>query len=93
MIQSIKHKGLKKLFLQDDASGINPEFLKRIRKILALLNIAESVDEIGSYPGYRLHQLKGELKGFWSVSVSGNYRVTFRFESGNAYEVDLIDYH
>jgi toxin HigB-1 len=93
MIQSFKHKGLKRLFEDDDARGVPSDFAKRLRNILSFVNAATSPEQAASFPGLRLHQLKGKLRGTWSVSVSGNWRIVFRFENGDAYEVDLVDYH
>ena len=66
---------------------------KKLADVLLVIDEAQRLQEIGLFPGWRLHQLKGDLKGFWSVSVSGNWRVIFRFEDGDAFDVDLIDYH
>jgi proteic killer suppression protein len=93
MIQSLKHKGLKRLYHHDDASGIRPDLLPRVRDVLARLDIVDDVRELAHVPGYRLHPLKGDLKGFWSVTVRANWRIIFRFENGSAYDVELIDYH
>ncbi len=92
MIESFQHKGLRRLFEDDDRRKVPVAQSDKIARILARLNEALRVQDMG-LPGYRLHPLKGELTGFWSVSVSGNWRVIFRFESGTAYDVDLIDYH
>ena len=91
MIRTIRHKGLKKLFEQDDASGVNPEHVGKLRNILATLHAARTVDHM-DLPGFRLHPLKGEFKGFWAVTVRANWRVIFRF-SVDAEEVDYVDYH
>jgi len=92
VIESFQHKGLRRLFEDDDRRKVPVAQSDKIARILARLNEALRVQDMG-LPGYRLHPLKGELTGFWSVSVSGNWRVIFRFESGTAYDVDLIDYH
>ena len=92
MIKSFKHKGLRKLFENDDPSKISADHVEKIRRILARLEGADDVKDM-SLPGYRLHPLKGPLSGFWAVSVSGNWRLIFRFEDGNAFDVDLVDYH
>ena len=92
MIESFQHKGLRRFFEDDDRRKVPAANSDKIARILARLNEALTVQDMG-LPGYRLHPLKGELTGFWSVSVSGNWRVIFRFESGAAYDVDLIDYH
>lgn len=91
-IESFKHKGLAKFFEDDDRRKLPASQADKIARILARLNEAMTVQDMG-LPGYRLHPLKGELAGFWAVSVSGNRRIIFRFENGNAYDVDLIDYH
>ncbi len=92
MIGSIQHKGLAALYRNDQSKGVMQSLVKRLRQILALLETAKTVDDM-DIPGLKLHQLKGEFKGFYSVSVSGNWRVIFRFVDGKAEDVDLIDYH
>jgi len=67
--------------------------VEKISDILLAIDEATRLQEVGLFPGWRLHPLKGELKGFWSVTVSGNWRVIFRFEKGDAFDVDLVDYH
>ena len=92
MIGSFKHKALKRLYEKDDSSKLKPDQVRKITRILSLLDIAESAHDL-DLPGYGLHPLKGELKGHFAVSVNGNWRITFRIESGNAQDVDLVDYH
>jgi toxin HigB-1 len=92
MIRSIRHKGLKRLFQEDDPSGVNPEHIGKLRNILARLSAARVVADM-DLPGFRLHALKGEMKGFWAVTVRANWRVVFRFEDGYAEDVDYVDYH
>lgn len=92
MIESFRHKGLSKLFGDNDRRKVPAAHSDKIGRILARLNEAVHVQDL-SLPGYRLHPLKGDLAGFWSVMVSGNWRIIFRFENGTAYDVDLIDYH
>ncbi len=92
MIRSIKHKGLRKFHEEDDASKIDRRHRNRLILILTALQAAREVEDM-RFPGSDLHSLKGKLKGFWSVSVSGNWRVIFRFEQGDMYEVDYMDYH
>ena len=91
MIRSIRHKGLKRLFEHDDSSGVNPEHIGKLRNILATLHADTTVEHM-DLPGYRLHPLKGEMKGFWAVTVRANWRVIFRFND-DAEEVDYVDYH
>lgn len=93
MIQSILHKGLKRLWEKDDPSKLPAEQVEKIGRILEALNAAKTLDPLRAIPGYRLHSLSGNLKGLWSVSVTGNYRIIFRFENENAYNVDYTDYH
>ena len=92
MIQTIRHRGLKRLFQRDDKSGLNAEHLPRIIRVMAILDMATSPQDL-DLPGYRLHPLRGELKGFWSVRITGNYRIIFRMEDGDVYDIDLVDYH
>jgi proteic killer suppression protein len=72
--------------------GLNASWLKRIRAILARLDASGEPSDM-DFPGLRLHPMKGELKGFWAVDVSGNWRIVFRFEDNEPYDVDLVDYH
>ena len=92
MIESIQHKGLRLLFEDNNASKLNAQLLERIREILSLLDTAETIEQM-NVPGYRLHKLNGELKEYYSVKVSANFRIIFRFVEGNAYDVDYLDYH
>jgi len=92
MIGSVTHKGLAALYYDDRTKGVKQSLVKRLRQILALLATAVTVEDM-NLPGLTLHQLKGDLAGFYAVAVSGNWRVIFRFEAGQAAEVDLIDYH
>ena len=92
MIKSIRHRGLKRLFEQDDPSGVNAEHVRKLRDILATLQAAPTVAHM-DLPGFRLHPLKGQMRGFWAVSVRANWRVTFRFSQGHAEDVDYVDYH
>jgi proteic killer suppression protein len=92
MIRSVRHKGLKRLYEQDDPRGVNQEHEEKLRDILARLDSAAAIADM-DLPGFRLHPLKGELKGFWAVTVRANWRVIFRFAAGDALDVDYIDYH
>ena len=92
MIRGFRHRSLKRLYEQDDRSHIRQDLLARVRTILARLDAAERINAM-SIPSFRLHPLKGDLKGYWSVTVKANWRIVFRFENGDAYDVDLIDYH
>lgn len=92
MIVSIHHKGLRRLWLDDDGSRLPAAHVQKIRFILTLLHAAYSIPDL-DFPGGALHPLKGELSGFWAVTVRANWRIIFRFEEGNAYLVDYLDYH
>ena len=83
---------MKRLYERADRSKIRADLVDKVERILARLDQALVIDDM-NLPGYRLHELKGDLKGFWSVSVSGNWRIIFRFESGKARDVEMIDYH
>jgi proteic killer suppression protein len=93
MIKTIKHKGLKKFFLKDDSTGLNHDQLQKIRRILTALNAANNLEAIKLHKGYKLHELKGDLQGYWSVTVTANYRIVFKYIDGDIYDVDYIDYH
>lgn len=92
MIRSIRHKGLKRLYEDDDPRGLDAEHLVKMRDILARLDAASAVTDM-DIPGLRLHALKGEMKGFWSVTVRANWRVIFRFLEHDAFDLDYLDYH
>lgn len=92
MIQNFKHKGLRKLFEKGTISGVNANHSKRLRLILALLETAETIEDM-DLPGLDLHELKGNRKGTLALKVSGNWRVTFRLENGDAFDVNYEDYH
>lgn len=92
MIKSFKHKGLQRFYNRGTTAGIQTKHAEKLRLILSNLDQAESPDDM-DLPGLRLHELKGERKGIWSVSVSGNWRVTFRFNGRDAEIVNYEDYH
>ena len=92
MIQSIRHKGLRRLHEDDDPRGVLAEHAEKLRDILARLDAARKVEDM-DLPGFRLHALKGDRKGFWAVTVRANWRVVFRFAGYDALEVDYLDYH
>ena len=92
MIESFRHKGLRALFENDNRQKVPAAHAEKILRILARLNEADKVQHMG-LPGYRLHPLKGDRAGMWSVRVDKNWRITFCFENGNAFDVDLVDYH
>lgn len=92
MIKTFKHKGLEKYYLTGSKKGIQASHSNRLRMQLTALDTAQFLDDM-DIPGYRLHQLTGSRKGIWSISVSGNWRITFEFTDGNIYIVNYEDYH
>ena len=92
MIKSFKHKGLEKLFIEDDASGINSEHIEKVQNILLAIDAAVYVQDL-NLPSYKLHPLKGHRKDLWSITVRANWRITFKFENENAYILNYEDYH
>ena len=92
MIRSFRHKGLRLLFEAGNSRGVLAAHAQRIMDILDLLNAAAKPGDM-NFPGSFLHPLKGKLKGSWAVRVSGNWRIIFRFEKGDAFDVDYLDYH
>ncbi|MFN3460810.1 MAG: type II toxin-antitoxin system RelE/ParE family toxin [Oceanibaculum sp.] len=92
MIRSFRHKGLKLLYEKGERRRLSPELVDKIERMLARLDQARDSSEM-DLPGWRLHALRGNLEGFWSVTVTGNWRIIFRMEGGEAHDVDLVDYH
>ncbi|MFO1252692.1 MAG: type II toxin-antitoxin system RelE/ParE family toxin [Inhella sp.] len=92
MIRSFVHKGIEAFFRKGSKAGIQAAHAERLRRQLAQLNQAHAPRDM-NLPGWRLHELSGKLAGHWSVTVSGNWRLTFRFEDGDAILVDYQDYH
>jgi toxin HigB-1 len=92
VIKSFRHKGLKRLYEDDDLRGVQAEHLTKLRNILARLDAAAAVDDM-DLPGFGLHALKGALRGVWAVTIRANWRVIFRFVEGDAFDVDYLDYH
>lgn len=92
-IGSVSHRGLREFIETDNARGLPADKLGRIRNVLAALIAAADIEGVNGPPGWRIHQLKGDREGVWSISVSGNWRITFRIENGDITELDLEDYH
>jgi proteic killer suppression protein len=92
MIQSFRHKGLRQFYQAGSKAGIQSQHEKRLRLILARLDAAREPKDM-SLPGLRLHPMTGRLEGFWAVDVSGNWRIVFRFDGHDVYDVDYLDYH
>ena len=92
MIRRFRHRGLKRLYEDDDPRGLRADQVRRIKRVLTYLDKATEPQDM-NLPGWRLHPLKGDLAGFWSVTVTANWRITWRFESGDVTDVDYVDYH
>lgn len=92
MIRSFSHKGLQRFFEEGDGGKLPPDMLARIRLILSTLYATQGIEGM-NLPLFRLHRLKGNLKGFYSVTVRANWRIIFKFEGEDALDVDFIDYH
>ena len=92
MIKSVRHKGLRRFFATGSTSGVQASHANRLRMQLAALDTAQTVEDM-DIPGFRLHPLKAQMRGRWSVTVNGNWRLTFEFQDGNAYVLDYEDYH
>ena len=92
MIKNFRHKGLEKFFYSGNKKGILASHARKLADILDQLDAANEIRDI-NFPGSSLHPLKGKLEGYWAVKVSGNWRVIFKFERGDIFEVDYIDYH
>ena len=92
MIKSFRHKGLRKLFETGSTSGIMASHSKRLWMQLTALDTAQTLEDM-DIPGFRLHPLKGQMSGRWSIAVNGSWRLMFEFHDGNAYVLDYEDYH
>ena len=92
MIKSFKHKGLEKFYESGSNKGVQANHVKKLRMQLAALDTAQSIDDV-DIPGYRLHQLTGDRRGIWTITVNANWRLTFEFEEGNVYILNYEDYH
>jgi proteic killer suppression protein len=92
VIRRFRHRGLRRLYENDDRHEVNPQHADKIARMLARLDQATEPSHL-DLPGWRLHPLKGDLAGYWNITVSANWRIVFRFEAGDATDVDLLDYH
>lgn len=94
-IESIRHKGLRQLYEENSTRGIQASMADKLRKLLFAMETAATLDELGVFPGWRLHPLKGDLEDFWSLTVTGNWRLIFQYDAGTntARILDLTDYH
>jgi proteic killer suppression protein len=92
-IRSFVHKGLKKLYMEDSAKGLPPDALDKLRAILTYLQDMQDPERLRAFPLWKAHQLSGDRKGVWSLHVTRNWRLTFRVEDGQIWDVDYEDYH
>ncbi len=92
-IQNFRHRGLELLFVNNTVRGVPPALAPKLRRMLLALATADDVSDLAVFPGWRLHPLRGDLSGYWSLTVTGNWRLIFRFEDGDALDVELVDYH
>ena len=92
-LKSVRHRGLRRLLEDEDPREIRRDLVDRIRKVLAALIVAPDMGQVQGPPGWRVHELKGDRAGTWSISVSGNWRITFRVEGSDITGLDLEDYH
>ncbi|MBG0810866.1 type II toxin-antitoxin system RelE/ParE family toxin [Methylosinus sp. H3A] len=92
-LRMIKHRGLKRFIEIDDPRELRPDLVNRTRNILTALIAATNMDGVQGSPGWRIHQLSGDRAGTWSISVSGNWRITFELDGGDIINLDLEDYH
>ena len=93
MIGTVRHKALRRLIEEGDGRGLPPEMFNRLKRMLTTLHAADDLKFLENFAGWRLHPLKGDLSGYWSLSVSGNWRLIFKWQDGTANELDLVDYH
>lgn len=92
-LRSIRHRGLKRLIERNDPRGLRADQVNRIRNVLAGLFAAKDMDHVSGPPGWRIHRLSGDMNGRWSISVSGNWRLTFELDDNEIVNLDLEDYH
>jgi len=90
-----RHKGLRQLYEDDNPRGVHAALVDKLRKLLLALETAHTIDQVSRFPGWKLHPLKGDMKGFWSLTVTGNWRLIFHYEerTNTATDIDLLDYH
>jgi toxin HigB-1 len=94
-LAGFRHKGLRRLYDEDNAKGLSVAVVDKLRKLLFALETAQDIEQVRRFPGWKLHPLKGELKGFWSLTVTGNWRLIFRYHDATktVSDIDLTDYH
>ena len=92
MIRRFQHRGLTILYDKDDRRGVSRELVEKTARVLARLDVATRPEGL-KLPGFGLHRLEGDLGGYWSIAVRGEWRIIFRFDAGNSTDVDLVEYH
>ena len=92
MIRRFQHRGLKILYDKDDRRGVSAEHVEKTARVLAWLDVVTLPEQL-RLPGFGLHRLEGDLAGYWSVAVRGDWRIIFHFDAGNTTDVDLVEYH
>jgi proteic killer suppression protein len=94
-LTGFRHKGLKQMYAGISTRGVPADLADKLRKLLFALETAHDLTQVGRFPGWKLHALKGPLQGFWSLTVTGNWRLIFRYDvaTNTAGDIDLIDYH
>jgi proteic killer suppression protein len=92
MIRRCLHRGLKRLYENNDRRGVNSELVEKTARVLARLDVATRPEQL-KLPGFGLHRLEGDLAGYWSVAVRDDWRIIFHFDTGNTTDVDLVEYH
>jgi proteic killer suppression protein len=93
MIETIAHKGLRLLWEKNDSTKLPPMQVDKITRILSVLDVIKTIEPLKKIPGYKFHGLTGIYMGYWAISVTGNYRIIFRVEEENVYDIDYLDYH
>ena len=93
MIGTVRHKALQQFFETGNTKGLPADMVARLRRMLSALHATDDLEQLRTLPGWRLHALKGDMQDYWSLSVSGNWRLIFRWQEGVANDLDLVDYH
>jgi proteic killer suppression protein len=92
MIRRLLHRGLRRLYENDDRRGVHSELVEKTARVLARLDVVTRAEQL-KLPGFGLHRLEGDLAGYWSIAVRDDWRIIFHFDAGNATDVDLVEYH
>jgi toxin HigB-1 len=92
-VLSFRHKGVERFFRQADARGISPQYSEKLRAMLTAIEEVEKLSDMERYSGWRLHPLKGNRKGSWSLTLTRNHRLTFKLRGGAIEDMDIEDYH